>query len=170
MVSPVITHVIGTIAILQSVIIILAVFSFMGFVYQMQNQNIMLGEVAESAARELVELISVYTLGGSSTSYMYLTLPDTLGGQPYVIQLGESGANVLNVTARLQIYQQVRVVVTPNFGQNPVHAVKGTVTVGSLTISDTLYLPLPPGWKPVIVAFRSGNSIYVGFSSVPIGS
>jgi hypothetical protein len=101
---------------------------------------------------------------------MYLTLPDTLGGQPYVIQLGESGANVLNVTARLQIYQQVRVVVTPNFGQNPVHAVKGTVTVGSLTISDTLYLPLPPGWKPVIVAFRSGDSVYVGFLSVPIGS
>jgi len=168
MVSPVISHIIGTISILQATIIILAAFSFMGFIYQMQNQNIMLGEVAESAAREIVELISVYTLGGGSTSYMYLTLPDTLGGQPYLIQLGESGDNVLNVTAKLQVYQQVRVVVTPNFGQNPVHAVKGTVTIGGFTVSDTLYMPLPPGRKPVVIAFSMGNSIYVGFSSVPI--
>jgi len=170
MVSPVISHIIGALAILQAVVIILAALSFMVFLYQMQSQNVMLGEVAESTAREIVELISVYTLGGSSTSYMLLTLPDTLGGQPYVMYIGESGENVLNVTARLQLYQQVRVVVTPNFGQNPVHAVRGSVNVGALIVSDTLYMPLPPGRRPVVVAFRDGNVVRVGFSSIPAGS
>lgn len=151
---------------LQVAIVILAAFSFLLFLNQMQSQNVMLSEVAESAAREVVELISVYTLGGSNLSYMYLTVPDTLAGQPYSLSIGETSENVLNVTARLQIYQQVRVVVTPNFGQSPVHAVKGSREVGGLTVSDTILLPLPPGYKPAIVAFRDGNSIYVGFAKI----
>ncbi|MGB9786046.1 MAG: hypothetical protein ACPLRJ_02070 [Infirmifilum uzonense] len=166
--SPVISHIIGTIAVLQAVVVMLAVFSFVSFVFNMRTQNLMLGEVAESAAREVVELISVYTLGGNSTSYMFLSLPDTLGGQPYMLKIGESSQNVLNITARLQIYSQVRVVVTPNFGRNPVHAVRGTRIIGALKISDSLYMPLPPGFKPVVVAFRDGDSILVGFSSVRV--
>lgn len=166
--SPVVSHIIGTLAVLQSVILMLAAFSFLEFQYNMQAQSLMLGEVAESAAREVMELVSVYTLGGTSTSYMVLSLPSTLAGQPYTLTIGESAQNVLNVTARLQVYYQVRVVVTPNFGQNPVHAVKGSVSIGDLTVKDTLYMPLPPGQVPVVVAFKQGDSILVGFSSIPV--
>jgi hypothetical protein len=164
--SPVVSHLIGTLSVLSAVILILASFNFIQFQYEMRVTNLMLGEVAESAAREVVELISVYTLGGSSTSYMFLTLPDTLGGQPYSLYIDETSENILRITARLQVYQQVRVVVTPNFGQNPVHAISGSRTVGSLVVSDTLLMPLPPGKKPVVVAFKDENTIYVGFSSV----
>jgi len=180
--SPVITHVIGTAALLGAAVLMLAAFSFIQYAQQMSSINLMLAEAAEAAARELVELASVYTLGGAGASYMVLTIPDTLAGQPYSLHVSGGGDNVLNVTARLQIYQQVRVVVMPNFGRYPVRAVSGAVSLGGLLpfdVSPTLLIPLPPGYKPAVVAYRADEgcrpepdpvnwrAVCVGFAAVP---
>jgi hypothetical protein len=171
---PVVTHLVLTAALIGAMLIMLAVYSHILFVQQMQNMNLALSEVAESAAREVVELVSVSTLGGGSYSYMAMTLPSTLAGQPYELQLSEEGENVLKVVARLQIYQQVRVVVTPNFGKEPVHVVGAAncaqpVEIPGLgTPSSSIRLPLPSG-RPVIVAYRYGGSVCVGFAVMPQG-
>lgn len=184
--SPVISHLIGTTALLGVAVLILSAFSFSYFVAYISSVNLMLNEVAESVAREIVEVVSVQTLGGGNYTYMYLTVPDTLNGQPYLITLQDVGENKLLVNASLQIYRQVRVVVTPNFGENPVHAVTGTLTVPGLQaqVSDRIMLPLPPGYKPVVVTCRScscsgeasrgtcsplDEKICVGFAAVRVG-
>lgn len=169
--SPVVSHVILTSALLGAMFVVLAVYGYLSFIQQVQNINLALSEVAESVAREAVELVSVFTLGGSSTSYMTVTLPSTLAGQPYILELEEEGENVLKVVARLQLYQQARVVVTPNFGKEPVHVVgtPGTncaqpvVVPGLSGISNTALLPLPSG-RLVLVAYRQGGSICIGFA------
>jgi len=143
--DPVIAHVIGTIALLGSALLMVAAISIAQQVSYMQAVNIMLAEVAESCARELVELVSVHTLGGSGVTYMALTLPSSLAGQPYNLSLVNRGDNVIEVRAQLQLYRQVRVVVTPNFGRGPVYAVSGTVEVGDLALSDHALLPTPQG-------------------------
>ncbi|MEM2475212.1 MAG: hypothetical protein QW407_04740 [Thermofilaceae archaeon] len=161
--DPVVTHVIGTIALAGAAVLMLAAFTFLQYVNYMDSVNLMLAEAAESAARSLVEIVSVYTLGGAGVSYMTPPLPETLAGQPYLLYLSGGGDNVLNVTARLQIYRQVRVVVMPNFGRYPVRAVRGSVPRErfqgrlQLDVSDTLLLPLPPGYRPAIVVFRSSD-------------
>lgn len=185
--DPVVTHVIGTMALVGAAVLMIAAFSFIQYLNYMESVNLMLAEAAEAAARSLVEIVSVYTLGGAGASYMTPVLPDTLGGQPYLLHLSGGGDNVLNVTARLQIYRQIRVVVMPNFGRYPVRAVKGVVPMerfeGRLpfNVSDTLLLPLPPGYKPAIVVFRSADyectspsfdpvewrAICVGFAATP---
>lgn len=171
--SPVVTHVMLTSALLSAMAVILALFSYLQFANQMQNINLALSEVAESAAREIVELCSVFTLGGGEYSYMVMTVPSTLAGQPYVLELSEEGGNVIRVVARLQLYQQVRVVVTPNFGREPVHVV-GTPDTGCEEPvelpgigkpSTTILLPLPGG-RPAVVAYRREGSICVGFAPV----
>lgn len=164
--SPVISHLIGTLTMLGVALLILSAFSFAYFTAYMQSVNLMLAEVAESVAREIVELVSVQTLGGGEYTYMYLTVPDTLGRQPYSVRLQELAENRLLVNASLQIYYQVRVVVTPNFGRNPVHAVRGVAIVAGMRVSDTILLPLPPGYRPAVVTFREGEYIYVGFAAV----
>lgn len=172
--DPVVTHVIGTMTIVGAAVIILASFTFIQYMSYMESVNLMLAEAAESAARELVEIVSVYTMGGSGVSYMIPFLPETLGGQPYLLHLSGGGDNVLNVTARLQIYRQVRVVVMPNFGRYPVKAVRGRVPKErfhgklSFDVSDTLLLPLSPGYKPAIVVFRSSDEACLSPSFNPI--
>jgi len=173
--SPVVTHVILTSVLLGIMLSIAAIFSSLLLIRQLENINLALSEVTESVARETVELVSLFTLGGGGYSYMAMTLPGTLAGQPYEILLSEEPAgagNVLKVTAKLQIYQQVRVVVTPNFGREPVHAVgtPGTscadpVEIPGLgRISNRILLPLPSG-RPVVAAYRYGGSICVGFAA-----
>jgi len=184
--SPLISHLVGTAALLGAALLILSAFSYSYFMAYMSSVNLMLNEVAESVAREIVEIVSVQTLGGGNYTYMYLTVPDTLHGQPYLITVQDVEENKLLVSASLQIYRQVRVVVTPNFGRNPVHAVSGTLVVPSsqLQVSDKILLPLPPGYKPAVVTFRScscsgeasrgacsplDEKICVGFAAVGVG-
>jgi len=162
--DPVIAHVIGTIALLGSALLMVAAISIAQQVSYMQAVNIMLAEVAESCARELVELVSVHTLGGSGVTYMALTLPSSLAGQPYNLSLVNRGDNVIEVRAQLQLYRQVRVVVTPNFGRGPVYAVSGTVEVGDLALSDHVLLPTPQGWRAMLVAVNQGDAVLVGFA------
>jgi len=169
---PAVTHLILTAALVGVMVMVLAAYSYTLLAQQLQNVNLALSEVAESAARELVELVSVFTLGGGSYSYMVMTLPSTLAGQPYELLLGEEGENVIKVTARLQIYQQVRVVVTPNFGKEPVHVVGAAdcaqpVEIPGLgSVSSSIRLPLPSG-RPVVVAYRQEGRICVGFAAAP---
>jgi len=169
---PVVTHLLLTAALVGAMLIMLAVHSYILFTQQLQNINLALSEVAESTAREIVELVSVFTLGGGSYSYMVMTLPSTLAGQPYELLLGEEGENVIKVVARLQIYQQVRVVVTPNFGREPVHVVGAASCAQPFEIpglgspSNSIHLPLPSG-RPVVVAYKQGGSICVGFAAAP---
>jgi len=162
--DPVVTHVIGTIALLGSALLVVAAISIAQQVNYMQAVNLMLAEVAESCARELVELVSVHTLDGSGVTYMALTLPSSLAGQPYNLSLVNRGDNVIEVRAQLQLHRQVRVVVTPNFGRGPVYAVAGTVDVSGVQVSDRILLPTPPGWKAMLVAVNQGDAVLVGFA------
>lgn len=163
--DPVVAHVIGTIALLGSAFLVVAAVSVLQQVHYMQAVNLMLAEVAESCARELVELVSVHTLGGSGVTHMVLTLPSSLAGQPYNLSLANRGDNVIEVRAQLQLYRQVRVVVAPNFGRGPVYAVTGTVEVDGLKLSDHILLPTPRGWKAVLVAVNRGDVVLVGFAT-----
>lgn len=174
MASPIFSHLMGTLALMGVMFIIVAAFIGLGFIVSMKIQNIRLAEIAESTAREIVELVSVQTLGGGSMSYMYLHVPQTVSNQAYEIIIDQVAADKILVKAKLQLYEQVRVVVTPNFGKNPVSVVNGTVTVNGISVSNKLLLPVPPRvvnsteilGKPVIVAFRSGDRIYIGMGVV----
>jgi len=164
--TPVLSHLIGTLTLLAVALILVEVFSFVAFLYNMETVNTMLAEVAESCAREIVELVSVHTLGGGNYTVMLLTVPSDLGGQPYALQVADVGENKLLVNASLQIYQQVRVVVTPNFGSNPVHATPSETQVAGLTVKPTIMLPLPQGYRPALVAYRQGGYVYIGFTQL----
>jgi len=163
--DPVVTHVIGTIALLGSALLMVAAISVAQQVNYMQAVNLMLAEVAESCARELVELVSVHTLGGSGVTYMFLTVPSSLAGQPFNLSIVNRGDNVIEVRAQLQLYRQVRVVVTPNFGRGPVYAVAGTTEVGGVQVSNHILLPTPQGWKAMLVAVNQGDAVLVGFAT-----
>ncbi len=174
MASPIFSHLMGTLALMGVMFIIVAAFIGLGFLVSMQIQNVRLAEVAESTAKEIVELVSVQTLGGGSMSYMYLHVPPTIANQAYEIIIDQVASDKILVKAKLQLYEQVRVVVTPNFGKNPVRVVNGTVTVNGINVTNRLLLPTPPRvvggeempGKPVIVTYRSGGYVYVGFGVV----
>ena len=163
--DPVVAHVIGTIALLGAALLVVAAVTMAQYVNYMQALNLMLAEAAESCARELVELVSAHTLGGGRVTYMVLTLPSSLAGQPYNLSIANRGDNVIEVGAQLQLYRQVRVVVTPNFGRGPVYAVSGTVELGGLVLSDHVLLPTPQGWRAMLVAVNQGDAVLVGFAT-----
>jgi hypothetical protein len=163
--DPVVAHVIGTIALLGAALLVVAAVTMAQYVNYMQTLNLMLAEAAESCARELVELVSAHTLGGGRVTYMVLTLPSSLAGQPYNLSIANRGDNVIEVRAQLQLYRQVRVVVTPNFGRGPVYAVSGTVELGGLVLSDHVLLPTPQGWRAMLVAVNQGDAVLVGFAT-----
>lgn len=165
--EPVITHVIGTVVLLSAALLTVASVTIIQQINYVQTLNAMLAEAAESCARQIVELVSIHTIGGGDYTYMALTLPQSLGGQPYNITLENVGENMLMVIAQLQLHRQVRIVVTPNFGQAPVFAVSTTMKFGDLIVSPTILLPTPQGWKAALVAFKSSDSILIGFTSQP---
>ncbi|MCX8180855.1 MAG: hypothetical protein N3E41_05735 [Thermofilaceae archaeon] len=165
--EPLIAHIIGTTALIGAAVLVIASVVMVQQVNYIQAVNLMLSEAAESCARELVELVSLHTLGGGEYTYMELTLPVSLGGQPYNISLENAGENVIAVKAQLQLFKQVKVVVTPNFGQAPVYAVEGTVKFGDLTLTSNLLLPPPVGWRAALVAVKTGDAIIVGFTNQP---
>jgi len=163
--EPIVAHVVGTVALLGAAVLVVAAITAAYQLYYMQTLNLMLAEVAESCARELVELVSVHTLGGSGVTYMALTVPSSLAGQPYNLSIVSRGDNVIEVRAQLQLYRQVRVVVTPNFGRGPVYAVPGTVRLGDLELSNYILIPTPQGWRAMLVAVNQGDAVLVGFAT-----
>lgn len=163
--EPLVVHVIGTITLLSAALLIVASVTIVQSINYVQMLNAMLAEAAESCAREIVELVSVHTLGGEELTYMVLTLPQSLGGQPYNLTLENVGENIIAVRAQLQLHRQVRIVVTPNFGQSPVYAVQESVKLGDLLVSPTILLPTPFGWEAVLVAIRRENAIWIGFTT-----
>lgn len=168
--EPVITHIIGTIALLGVALLVVASISAVQQIAYLDALSVMLSEVAESCARELVELVSLQTLGGGEYTYMKLTLPPLLGDQPYNLSLENVAENVILVKAQLQLLQQVKVVVTPNFGKAPVYAVSGVVRFGEVTVSQHILIPTPPGLEPAIIAVKAGDTVYVGFTLQPPGA
>lgn len=163
--EPVFIHILGTTVLLTSALLIVASFAIVQNVSYTRTLNAMLAEAAESCAREIVELVSIHTLGGEELTYMTLNLPASLGGQPYNLTLENIGENIIAVKAQLQIHRQVRVVVTPNFGQLPVYAVEEVVRFGDLILSPTILLPTPYGWEASLVAVRTGDLILLGFTT-----
>jgi len=163
--EPLVAHVVGTIALLGAALLVIAAIAIAQQMNYVQTLNLMLAEAAESCARELVELVSVHTLGGSGVTYMVLTVPSSLAGQPYNLSIVNRGDNVIEVRAQLQLYKQVRVVVTPNFGRGPVYAVSGTVELDGLVLSDHVLLPTPQGWRAMLVAVNQGDAVLVGFAT-----
>jgi len=165
--EPVVVHVIGTTVLLSATLLIIASVTIVQTINYYQTLSAMLSEAAESCAREIVELVSVHTLGGEELTYMILTLPQSLGGQPYNLTLENVRENMIAVKAQLQIHRQVRIVVTPNFGQAPVYAVQEPTKFGDLVLSPTILLPTPYGWKAALVAVRKGDTILIGFTTQP---
>lgn len=168
--EPVITHIVGTIALLGVAMLVVASVAVVQRLAYVDTLSVMLSEVAESCARELVELVSLQTLGGGEYTYMKLTLPPLLGDQPYNLSLENVAENVILVKAQLQLLQQVKVVVTPNFGKAPVYAVSGITKFGEIVVSPYVLIPTPSGMEPAIVAVKAGNAIYVGFTLQPPGA
>ena len=172
MVTPVISHLMGTITLLGIMVVIVAVFLGAQLVINMNVQKLRLTEVAESVARELVELASVHTLGGSGVSIMHLTVPQDIYGQGYTIELEDVGGGKIIVKVRLQVYQVVRVVVVPNFGRSSIKVISGEVSLPEygITASPRILLPTPcteSGRKqPVLVAFSQDSTVYIGFAAV----
>lgn len=165
--EPVVAHVIGTVVLLSVALLTVASVTIVQQANYVQTLNAMLAEVAESCARQIVELVSIHTIGGGDYTYMELTLPQSLGGQPYNITLVNLGENMLIVIAQLQLHRQVRIVVTPNFGQAPIYVASTVTKFGDLIISPTILFPLPPDRKASLVAVRSGDFILVGFTNQP---
>jgi len=159
----------GTLALLGILVTIVAVFLGVQLVVHLSIQRVRLAEIAESVARELVELASVHTLGGSGVSVMCLTVPSEVYGQGYVVELGDLGNGRMVVRVRLQTYQVVRVVVVPNFGQSEIRAINGRVRVTELRtdISPVLLMPPPSGaGRPALVAVTQGDVVYLGFAVI----
>lgn len=165
--EPLIVHIIGTTALLSAVFLIVASFTMIQQINYVQTLNVMLAEAAESCAREIVELVSIHTLGGEEVTYMTLNLPSSLGGQPYELILENAGENTIVVRAQLQIHKQVRIVVTPNFGQAPVYAVTNETKFGALALSPIMRLPTPLGWKAALVTVRGKDAVLLGFTTQP---
>ncbi|MEM1668620.1 MAG: hypothetical protein QXM53_08190 [Thermofilaceae archaeon] len=165
--EPVVVHIIATTALLGAVLLIVASVAIAQYITYVQTLNTMLAEAAENCAKQIVELVSVHTLGGEELTYMLLTLPQSLGGQPYNLTLENIGENVIAVRAQLQLHRQVRIVVTPNFGQAPVYAVREATRFGDLVLLPTILLPTPYGWEAALVAVRSNDALLIGFTTQP---
>jgi len=171
--TPIFTHLMGTLALLSVLVILTGIFTAVFFFSQLTVQRIRVTEVAESVARELVELASVHTLGGGPLTYMYITVPPTIYGQAYNITLQQAGEGKILVTVSLQLYREVRVVVVPNFGKCRIKVVNGTLEVGDLKISRSILLPLPEvsidgrriRGRPILVAVTQGDTVLIGFSA-----
>ncbi len=172
--SVVFSHMMGTLALLGVMFFLILTFSIVYFVTQMNIQDLRLAEVAESVAREIVEIASVHTLGGGRLTYMYLTIPQEIYGQGYQVELLNAGSGRLIVRVKLQTYEEVRVVVVPNFGESNVKALESEITVGDITVSPMLRLPAPLRdvggvmirGKPAVVAVTQGDTIYLGFTII----
>ena len=169
--SPVFSHLIGTLTLIGIMVLIVATFVAVQFLIESSLQELRLSEVAESIAREIVELSSIYTLGNSPLTYMYLDIPKTLRGQGYTIQLQDLGNGRFIVSVSLQVYRQICVVVVPNFGEQAVHVVDGEIWLtNNLYVSNSLKVPIPLRefadkkyvGKPVIIAYSSGGTLYIG--------
>ena len=165
----------GTITLLSVMIIITVTFTGMQAIIDSSLQSLRLSEIAESVAREIVELSSVHTLGEGKLTYMWLTLPSETRGQGYAIYLDNLGNGRFLVRVRLQTYQQVRVVVVPNFGERAVQIVTGEVKFSdNFYVSNKLLLPIPERLvngmsvegRPVIVAFDQGGKVYLGIGVI----
>jgi len=176
MTSPVFSHLLGSLTLLGVMIIIIATFVAVQFIVESSLQELRLSEVAESIAREIVELASIYTLGGSDLSYMDLKIPESLKNQGYKIELQDLGNGRFVVRVNLQVYQQVCVVVVPNFGERVVQVVEGEKWLtNNIYVSNTLLLPLPTRevgntkltGKPVIIAYTSQDGVlYIGLGVI----
>ena len=173
--SPVFSHMFGTITLLGVMIVIAVIFVGIQTIIESSLQKLRLSEIAESVAREIVELSSVHTLGEGKLTYMWLTLPSEARGQGYEIYLKDLGNGRFLVRVQLQIYQQVRVVVVPNFGEHAVQVVAGEVKFSdNFYVSNKLLLPIPEHFvngrkvagRPVIVAFDQGDKVYLGIGVI----
>jgi len=157
---PVFSHLIGTMALISAMIIVSLFVEGILYVAFIQTQEARLAEVAEAVAREIVEIVSVHTLGEGGFTYMDLTIPQLLGEAAYKIELQESGENRLVVKVSMQHHQVVKVVVVPNFGTGAVRVANQTIIDNSrnLEYGPTLLVPCK---KPKVIVYRVGNNYYI---------
>jgi len=173
MASPVFSHLMGTLALLGLLFVVTSAFLGLQYYTTLQIQQVRLNEVSKAATREIVEMVSLFTLGGGDFSYMYLTLPGALGGQGYNLTLVQEGKFIVLRTST-QVYGISRLTTETNIVTPPVAVVSSPVVVNGIKVTNSILLPVPPKYaggvyiegKPVIVAFRSGGTIYIGFAVV----
>lgn len=167
--SPIIAHVILTMALLGAFILTAALAASIYFVQSLTNVEVALCEVAESVARDIVKLVSAHASSNAYCTCIELVLPPTLAGYAYEIEIiGEGryieGRGNLQVEVRLQHYRQKRVRITLNLERGVVHPGQGGEWYGM--ISNTLLVPLPPGAKPILIACGGGGGVtVVGFTT-----
>jgi len=157
---PVYSHIFGTLALIAMMISVSLFAEGILYISYLQTQKARLSEVAESVARELVEIVSVHTLGEGGFTYMQLKIPQTIGGSAYIIKLEELDENRLLVKVCLQHNEIVKVVAVPNFGTGTIHVVNITVidTSRQIEYGPELYVPCK---KPIVFVLRKDNKYYI---------
>ena len=150
--SPIFTHLLGTLALIGMFFSIAIFMSFVGWISYLEAQKARLSEIAESVAREIVEIVSVHTLGEGGFTYMNLNIPQTIGSSGYTIQLEEGGENRIIVRVYLQTYDVIRVVVVPNFGEGNVRVIDGEYEERGFIYSYRLNVPCN---NPVVIVKRA---------------
>ena len=157
---PVFSHLFGTLALIAIMVIVSLFAEAMLYVAFLQTQRTRLAEVAESVAREIVEIVSIHTLGEGGFTYMNLKIPQTVGGAAYIIELEDVEENRLLVKVRLQHHQVVKVVVVPNFGSGAVRVLNHTVidNTRGIEYGPVLYVPCK---NPIVVIIRQNKKYYV---------
>jgi len=157
---PVYSHLFGTIALIGMMLSV-GVFAY-GIATQVyfETQQARLAEVAEAAAREVVEIVSLHTLGEGGFTYMDLHVPQTVGGEAYRLRLEEMEENRMAVVAELQYGYAIRVIVVPNFGSGAVRVLEGELERSGFVFSSALNLPCE---HPVVAVISMGGEYYVAF-------
>ena len=155
---PVFSHLFGTLA-LVGMMLAIGVFAYAVTTNAyLESQRARLAEVAEAAAREVMEIVSLHTLGEGGFTYMDLHVPQTVGGDAYRLRLLEVEENRIAVVAELQYGYAVRVVVVPNFGSGAVRVLQEELERGEYVFGSALCMPCA---DPVVAVISRGGDYYV---------
>ncbi|RLE74967.1 MAG: hypothetical protein DRJ56_06485 [Thermoprotei archaeon] len=155
---PVYSHLFGTVALIGIMVAVGAFVHAVATQAYFDTQRARLAEVAESVAREVVEIASLHTLGEGGFTYMDLHLPQTVGGDAYTVRLVEVEENRVAVIAELQYGYAIRVIVVPNFGSGALRVLEGELELGGFVFSDALRVPCE---RPVVAVISMGGEYYV---------
>lgn len=166
---PVFSHVMGTIALIGVIIQVAYYTTVVSWIAFRETQTARLSEIAESISREIVEIVSVHTLGEGNFTYMDLTIPRKVGGRPYEVLISKVEENQVEVAVSLQHNSILKVITIPNFGGGSIEITSsvpcGTPPAAGVTFDVRLRMPLAKGRSPIVVVWRCGGRYYLGLGS-----
>jgi len=157
--SPVFSHIWGTLGLISIMMVISLYATGVLGIISAQIHEVELSEIAESVAREAVELISIHTLGEGGFTYMELNVPQTIDDEGYVIELAEKSDGHIIVKVRLM--SGVRESIAElNLGSGPIRVFNGSAVDLERGIQYGYRLELPCK-KPMILMMRNGDTYFI---------